>query len=51
MTESDRNALTDFEGKLHRLIHEYKQKEMLNRELAGKIEEKENKLQELQQRI
>ena len=50
MTESDRNALTDFEGKLHRLIHEYKQKEMLNRELAGKIEEKENKLQELQHR-
>ena len=50
MTENDRIALTDFEGKLHRLLHEYKQKEELNRELSLKLEEKENSLKELQMR-
>ena len=40
MTENDRTALTDFEGKLHRLLHEYTQKEELNRELSLRIEEK-----------
>ena len=42
--------MTDFEGKLHRLIHEYKKKELLNEELERKIEEKENSLKELQLR-
>ena len=50
MTENDRIALTDFEGKLHRLIYEYTQKEELNRELSQRIEEKENSLKELQLR-
>ncbi len=42
--------MTGFEGKLHRLIHEYKKKELLNEELERKIEEKENSLKELQLR-
>lgn len=42
--------MTGFEGKLHRLIHEYKKKELLNKELERKIEEKENSLKELQLR-
>lgn len=50
MTENDRIALTDFESKLHRLVHEYKEKEVLNGELSRKIEEKENLLQEFQLR-
>ena len=50
MTENDRITLTDFESKLHRLVHEYKQKEQLNGELSRQIEEKENSLKELQQR-
>lgn len=50
MTENDRITITDFEGKLHRLIHEYKKKELLNEELERKIEEKENSLKELQLR-
>ena len=50
MTENDRQTLTVFEGKLHRLIHEYRQKEELNKELSRRIEEKENLLKELQLR-
>ena len=43
-------TITDFEGKLHLLIHEYKQKVELSNELTRKIEEKENALKELQMR-
>ena len=43
-------TITDFEGKLHLLIHEYKQKVELNNELTRRIEEKENALKELQMR-
>ena len=43
-------TITDFEGKLHLLIHEYKQKVEQNNELTRKIEEKENTLFELQKR-
>ena len=50
MTENDRQTLTVFEGKLHRLIHEYRQKEELNKELSRRIEVKENLLKELQLR-
>ena len=42
--------MNDFEGKLHLLINEYKQKVEQNNELARKIEEKENTLIELQKR-
>ena len=50
MTENDRTIIADFENKLHRLVHEFRQKEELNNELARKIEEKENLLKELQLR-
>ncbi len=50
MTENDRIALDNFEEKLHRLLHEYRQKEEQNRELSRRIEEKENTLAELQMR-
>lgn len=50
MTEKDRTIIADFENKLHRLVHEFRQKEELNNELARKIEEKENLLKELQLR-
>lgn len=43
-------TITDFESKLHLLIHEYKQKVELNNELTRRIEEKENALKELQMR-
>ena len=43
-------TITDFESKLHLLIHEYKQKVELSNELTRKIEEKENALKELQMR-
>ena len=43
-------TITDFEGKRHLLIHEYKQKVELNNELTRRIEEKENALKELQMR-
>ncbi len=48
MTGNDTTIISEFEGKLHLLIHEYKQKAELNRELARLIEEKENALKELQ---
>lgn len=47
MTENDRTILTNFEGKLHRLLHEYKQNVERNEELLRTIEEKENALQEM----
>ena len=50
MTEKDRTIIADFENKLHRLVHEFRQKEELNNELIRKIEEKENLLKELQLR-
>jgi chromosome segregation ATPase len=50
MTENDKTVIAEFESKLHRLIHEYKQKEAANIELSSKIEEKENMLKELQLR-
>lgn len=48
MTGNDTTIISEFEGKLHLLLHEYKQKAELNRELARLIEEKENALKELQ---
>ena len=48
MTLNDTTIISDFESKLHQLIHEYKQKVEQNNELARKIEEKENILIELQ---
>ena len=50
MTVNDTNIMNEFEGKLHLLIHEYKQKAEQNRELSRQIEEKENTLKELQMR-
>ena len=50
MTGNDTNIMNEFEGKLHLLIHEYKQKNELNKELSRLIEEKENTLKELQMR-
>ena len=50
MTGNDITIMNDFEGKLHLLINEYKQKVEQNNELARKIEEKENALIELQKR-
>lgn len=50
MNENARTVITDFENKLHRLVHEYRTKVEQNDELSRKIEEKENKLHELQLR-
>ena len=50
MTVNETNIMNEFEGKLHLLIHEYKQKAEQNRELSRQIEEKENTLKELQMR-
>ena len=50
MNENARTVITDFENKLHRLVHEYKTKVEQNDELSRKIEEKENMLHELQLR-
>ena len=50
MTGNDTNIMNEFEGKLHLLIHEYRQKSEQNMELARQIEEKENILKELQMR-
>ena len=51
MTENDKTIMADFEEKLHRLIYEYQQKEQRNRELSTALQEKENTLCELQQRL
>ena len=50
MTGNDTTIISEFEGKLHLLIHEYRQKSEQNMELARQIEEKENILKELQMR-
>ena len=50
MNENARTVITDFENKLHRLVHEYRTKVEQNDELSRKIEEKENMLHELQLR-
>ena len=50
MTGNDTTIINEFEGKLHLLIHEYKQKSWQNRELARQIAEKENALEELRMR-
>ena len=50
MTGNETTIISEFEGKLRLLIHEYKQKAEQNRELARLIEEKENALKELQMR-
>ena len=50
MTGNETTIISEFEGKLHLLIHEYKQKVELSNELTRKIEEKENALKELQMR-
>ena len=50
MTGNDTTIINEFEGKLHLLIHEYKQKIELNNELSRQIAEKENALEELRMR-
>ena len=50
MTENDITILNDFEGKLHCLIQEYRQKVEQNNELTRRIQEKEDALKELQMR-
>ena len=50
MTENDRITLANFEEKLHLLLHEHKQLQSRNKELAKLIEEKENSLKEMQMR-
>ena len=50
MTGNETTIISEFEGELHLLIHEYRQKAEQNRELARLIEEKENMLKELQMR-
>ena len=50
MNENARTVITDFENKLHRLVHEYRTKVEQNDELSRRIEEKENMLHELQLR-
>ena len=50
MTGNETTIISEFEGKLHLLIHEYRQKSEQNMELARQIEEKENILKELQMR-
>ncbi len=50
MTENDKIALAQFEEKLHLLLYKYKQMKEHNDELCRRLEEKENSLQELQQR-
>ena len=50
MTENDRITLMHFEQKLHLLLHGYMQLQERNSELESLIEEKENRLRELQQR-
>lgn len=50
MTGNDTTIINEFEGKLHLLIHEYKQKIKLNNELSRQIAEKENALEELRMR-
>ena len=50
MNENARTVITDFENKLHRLVHEYRTKVEQNDELSRKIEEKDNMLHELQLR-
>ena len=51
MTGNDKTIMANFEEQLYRLVHEYKQKEKLNKELVAAIQEKENTLCELQQRV
>ena len=50
MTENDITILNNFEGKLHCLIQEYRQKVEQNNELARIIQEKEDALKELKMR-
>ena len=50
MTENDITILNEFEGKLHCLIQEYRQKVEQNNELTRRIQEKEDALKELQMR-
>ena len=50
MTENDITILNNFEGKLHCLIEEYRQKVEQNNELARIIQEKEDALKELKMR-
>ena len=50
MTENDITILNEFEGKLHCLIQEYRQKVEQNNELSRRIQEKEDALKELQMR-
>lgn len=50
MIGNDTTILSEFEGKLHLLINEYRQKAEQNSELSRRIEEKENALKELQMR-
>lgn len=48
MTENDKTVIADFEERLHRLVHEYKETKKRNEELAATLLQKENALKELQ---
>lgn len=50
MTEENRTVIAGFEEKLHRLVFEYKRLAEQNKELALKVQQKENALAELQMR-
>lgn len=50
MTENDRITLMHFEQRLHLLLHSYKETKERNSKLESLLEEKENRLKELQQR-
>lgn len=50
MTENDKITLMHFEQKFHLLLHNYKELQKRNSELTSLVNEKENKLMELQQR-
>lgn len=50
MTENDRVLLESFEEKLRSLIIEYRQKEESNKELTAIVQQKEERLKELQLR-
>ena len=48
MTENDRTIIANFEEKLYKLIFEYKFYKEANEKMAAELQEKENKLKELQ---
>ena len=48
MTENDRTIIANFEEKLYKLIFEYKFYKEANEKMVAELQEKENKLKELQ---